>query len=116
MRGNLERARPFYEESLAVCEALGDKACASESLDGLACIAAARGEASRSGTLFGAAEAMRGALSEAVAFGHTPEEAAWREPHRAGARYLLGEAEWEAALAEGKAMGFKEAIESTPSG
>ncbi len=111
LQGDPDRARPFYEESLVVCEALGDTACASESLDGLACVAAARGEAARSGRLFGAAEAMRETLSEAVAFGHTPEEAAWREPHRASTRSRLGEGGWEEALAEGRTMGLKEAIE-----
>ena len=105
------RARTFYEESLAVSKELGDKACASESLDGLACVAGTEGEAMRAGRLFGAAEAMRETLSEAVAFGHTPEEIAWREPHRARARSLLGESEWETALAKGRAMGLNEAID-----
>jgi predicted ATPase/DNA-binding CsgD family transcriptional regulator len=109
--GEHDRARTFYEESLAVSKELGDKACASESLDGLACIAGHRGQAGRAAVLFGAAEAMRGALSEAVAFQHTPEEAAWREPSRAGARSGLGEAAWEEAIAEGRAMRLKEAIE-----
>ena len=111
LRGDHERARPFYEESLAVSKELGDRACASESLDGMACVASSSGDASRAGTLFGAAEAMREGLRDAVVFGHTPEEAAWREPHRAGARSVLGEARWGAALAGGKAMGLKEAID-----
>jgi predicted ATPase/DNA-binding SARP family transcriptional activator/DNA-binding CsgD family transcriptional regulator len=111
LRGDPEKASPFYEESLRVSKVLGDRACASESLDGLACVAAATGEAARAGRLFGAAEAMREVLSEAVVFGHTPEEAAWREPHRVRARSRVGEAKWEEALAEGRAMGFKEAID-----
>ena len=78
---------------------LGDRACASESLDGLACVAAAEGEAPRAARLFGAAEALRETLSEAVVFQHTPEEAAWREPSRARARSRLGEAAWEETLA-----------------
>jgi predicted ATPase/DNA-binding SARP family transcriptional activator/DNA-binding CsgD family transcriptional regulator len=111
LRGDHDRAKPFYEESLVVCEALGDRACASESLDGLACVAAARGEPLKAARLFGAAEALRETLSEAVAFQHTPEEAAWREPSRAGARSRLGEAAWEETLGKGRAMGLKEAIE-----
>jgi non-specific serine/threonine protein kinase len=106
-----ERARPFYEESLAVSKVLGDRACASESLDGLACSAGAAGEARRAGRLFGAAEAMRETLSDAVPFQLKPEEIAWREPHRLRARSLLGDEAWEVALAEGRAMGLKEAIE-----
>jgi predicted ATPase len=49
LQGDYDRARPLYEESLVVCKELSDGACASESLDGLACIAAARGEAPRAG-------------------------------------------------------------------
>ena len=111
LRGDHTRAKTFYEESLAVSKELGDKACASESLDGLACVAGAEGEAGRAARLFGAAEAMREILSEAVVFQHTPEEAAWREPSRARARSRLGEAAWEETLAEGRAMELREAVE-----
>jgi predicted ATPase/DNA-binding CsgD family transcriptional regulator len=111
LQGDHARATSFYEESLAVSKELGDKACASESLDGLACIAGDTGEPARAARLFGAAEAMRDTLSEAVVFQHTPEEAAWREPSRARARSRLGETAWEDKLSEGRAMGLKEAIE-----
>jgi predicted ATPase/DNA-binding CsgD family transcriptional regulator len=111
LQGDHDRARPFYRESLAVSKELGDKACASESLDGLACIAGAEGDAGRAARLFGAAEAMRETLSEAVAFQHTPEEVAWREPFLVRARSRLGEQAWEEALRRGRAMRLKEAIE-----
>jgi predicted ATPase/DNA-binding CsgD family transcriptional regulator len=111
LQGDHTRATSFYEESLAISKELGDKACASESLDGLACIAGATGEPARAARLFGAAEAMRDTLSEAVAFQHTSEEAAWREPSRARARSRLGETAWVDTLSEGRAMGLKEAIE-----
>jgi predicted ATPase/DNA-binding CsgD family transcriptional regulator len=109
--GDHQRARPFYEESLAVSKELGDRACASESLDGLACVATAEGQARRAGHLFGAAEALRETLSEAVPFQLKPEEIAWREPHRLRAGSLLGQGAWEETLAEGQAMGLREAIE-----
>jgi DNA-binding NarL/FixJ family response regulator len=54
---------------------------------------------------------MRETIREAVAFGHTPEEAAWREPSRTSTRSRLGEEAWEEALSEGRSMGLKEAIE-----
>jgi non-specific serine/threonine protein kinase len=111
LRGDLGRAKAFYRESLAVSKELGDEACASESLDGLACVAGAEGEAGRSARLFGAAEALRGTLSEVVAFQHTPEEASWRAPSRTSARSRLGQEAWEETLAQGRAMGMKEAIE-----
>ena len=91
LQGDHDRASTFYRESLAVSKELGDKACASESLDGLACIAGAEGDAGRAARHFGAAEAMRETLSEAVAFQHTPEEVAWREPSLVRARSRLGE-------------------------
>ena len=50
-------------------------------------------------------------MREAVAFEHTPQEDAWREPYRATTRSLLGEAAWEEALEQGRAMGLEQAIE-----
>ena len=107
LQGDHERARTFYEESLMVSKELGDKMIARDSLEGLACISAARGEALRAGKLFGAAQALQETLREAVAYRHSPEEVAWREPYRATTRSRLG----EAVLAQGRAMGLDEAIE-----
>lgn len=104
MQGDHERAKSHYEESLVVFRVLGDKMIASKSLDGLACIAGADGEARRAARLFGASEAMRVTLREAVAFQHSPEEEAWREPYRTTTRSRLGELAWEEALAQGRAM------------
>jgi predicted ATPase/DNA-binding SARP family transcriptional activator len=104
-----ERARAYYEESLLVCRELGHKKIASDSLEGLACISGAQGEALRAGRLFGAAQALH--VREAVAFEHTPQEDAWREPYLKAARSELGEAAWERALAQGRTMGLEEAIE-----
>jgi len=106
LRGDYERAKVLYEESLVLCAELGEKVSASESLEGMACLSAAEGEAERAAKLFGAAEALR----EAVAYRHTPEEDALREPYLATARSRLGEAAWEEALAQGHAMGLGEAI------
>jgi predicted ATPase/DNA-binding CsgD family transcriptional regulator len=110
LQGNYERARPFYEESLAVSKELGDKMPARDSLEGMACISGARGEALRAGRLFGAVQALSETLWEAEAFQLGPEEVAWREPYRATARSQLGEAAWEEALAQGRAMGMDQAI------
>jgi DNA-binding NarL/FixJ family response regulator len=80
---------------------------ASESLEGLACISGAGGEAERAARLFGAAERLR----EAVGDKHTPEEAALQGPYLATARSQLDEVAWQAAWAEGRAMSMEEAIE-----
>jgi tetratricopeptide (TPR) repeat protein len=42
LQGDYDRARTSYQESLTLCKELGDKWVASESLDGMACIAAAK--------------------------------------------------------------------------
>ena len=63
----------------------------SESLEGLACSAAAQGEAERAAKLFGAAEALR----EAVGYQQAPRERALREPYLAAAYFRVGEADWE---------------------
>jgi DNA-binding CsgD family transcriptional regulator len=106
LEGDHERARTSYQESLILCKELGAKLTASESLDGMACISAAEGEAERAARLFGAAEA----LGEALGYHHMPEEAAWREPYIAAARSRLDEASWEEAWAEGRAMPMEQAI------
>jgi predicted ATPase/DNA-binding CsgD family transcriptional regulator len=111
LQGQHETARSYYEESLVLCKELGERMIASESLQGMACIAGAKGEALRAARLFGAAQALWETLREAVAFELTPEEEAWRQPYRATARSHVGEAAWAEALAQGRAMGLEQAIE-----
>ena len=111
LQGDYERASSHYEESLVVCKKLADRMIASESLQGLACVAGAGGEAERAARLFGAAEALREPVREAVGYRHSPEEDAWREPYLTTARSLLGDGEWEEALARGRAMDLQEAID-----
>jgi predicted ATPase/class 3 adenylate cyclase len=105
VRGDYERAHALHQESLELSRELGDKLVAAESLEGLAC-SAARGEEERAARLFGAAEAVR----EAVGYHQTPRESALREPFLGTVRSRLEEAKWEAALAEGRAMTFDDAV------
>ena len=107
LRGEHERARSYLEESLMLCKELGDRLTASDGLEGLACVYATEGASEQAGRLFGAALALR----EAISFQSTLEEDAWREPYVAEARSLLGEGSWEATLAQGRAMSMEEAIE-----
>ena len=106
MRGNLQQAEVLHRESLALSRQLGDKLVAAEALEGLACSASARGEAERVARLFGAAESLR----EAVGYRQEPREHALREPYLVAARPRLSEARWDAAWAEGRRLGFEEAI------
>jgi predicted ATPase/class 3 adenylate cyclase len=106
MRGDQQQAELLHRESLALSRQLGDKLVAAEALEGLACSASARGEAERVARLFGAAEALR----EAVGYRQEPREHALREPYLVAARSRLSEARWHAAWAEGRRLGFEEAI------
>jgi non-specific serine/threonine protein kinase len=106
LQGDHERARSYYEQSLVLCKELGDKMIASESLEGLACIAADRGETERAARLFGAGEGLR----EALGFHHVPFFEALREPYLAAARSRLEEEAWKAEWAEGRAMTLEEAV------
>ena len=104
--GDHERAEALHEESLVLCRELGDKLIGSESLEGLACAAGAKGEAERAARLFGAAEALR----EAVGYQQAPRERALREPYLAAARSRVDEAAWAAAWEEGRSMEFEDAV------
>jgi predicted ATPase/class 3 adenylate cyclase len=106
VRGNLQQAEVLHRESLALSRQLGDKLVAAEALEGLACSASARGEAERVARLFGAAEALR----EAVGYKQEPREHALREPYLVAARPRLSKARWNVAWAEGRRLGFEEAI------
>jgi len=106
MRGDLQEAEALHRESLALSRQLGDKLVAAEALEGLACSASVRGGAERVARLFGAAEALR----ETVGYRQEPRERALREPYLAVARPQLSEARWDAAWAEGRWLGFEEAI------
>jgi non-specific serine/threonine protein kinase len=106
MRGDRQEAEALHEESLALSLQLGDKLVAAEALEGLACSASASGEAERVARLFGAAEALR----EAVGYQQEPREQALREPYLVAARSRLAKPTWDAAQADGRRLGFDEAI------
>jgi tetratricopeptide (TPR) repeat protein len=105
-QGKRESAKTLHEESLVLCRELGDEMIATESLEGLACYAEAKGEPERATRLFGAAEALR----EAVGYQQTPRERALREPYLAAAQSRLERAPWTRAWEEGRSMSFEEAI------
>ena len=104
--GDHDRAEALHKESLVLCRELGDRYIASESLEGLACSAGARGEAGRAATLFGAAETLR----ELVGYQQVPRERALREPYLTAARSAIEEAAWEEAWRVGREMTFEEAV------
>jgi DNA-binding CsgD family transcriptional regulator len=104
VRGDHEQAKTLFRESLALTKALGDRGIATESLEGLACVAGVKGEAVRAARLFGAARA----LQETGGYQQSADQRALREPYLIAARSCLEDAVWEVAFAEGQAMTFEE--------
>jgi DNA-binding NarL/FixJ family response regulator len=116
LRGDPGRATTLYAESLELKRGLGDKpllvkltVALPETLDGLACVAVAKGETERAVRLFGATQALHEQVRDHLTLAR--EYAALREPYLAATRSQLSEEAWEAAFAEGRAMGFEEAME-----
>ena len=69
--------------------------------------AGTQGQAQRAARLWGAAEALR----EDIGVPLQPEDRKLLDPHLAAARSSLGEAAWQATLAEGRVMTPEQAIE-----
>ena len=116
LRGDPERATTLYAESLELKRELGEKpllvkltVALPETLDGLACVAVAKGETERAVRLFGATQALHEQVRDHLTLAR--EYAALRELYLAATRSQLSEEAWEAAFAEGRAMGFEEAVE-----
>jgi DNA-binding CsgD family transcriptional regulator len=89
---------------------MGDLANLSYFLEGLAVVAASRGEAGRSARLFGAAEGSMEEAGGPVYNYYMPDRALY-ERTQAAARSRLDDAAWTAAWAEGRAMSPEEAVE-----
>jgi len=105
--GDYERAMASFKEALARSQNVGNKPTFTNALEGMASLAGALGEATRAARLWGAAEALREATDIAL----PPGERTLHEPYLTAARTRGGEAEWEEALAEGRAMSLDEAAE-----
>jgi predicted ATPase/DNA-binding SARP family transcriptional activator/DNA-binding NarL/FixJ family response regulator len=109
LRGDPKRATTLFAESLELKREVGLMLDLPETLDGLACVAVAKGEAERAVRLFGATRALHEQVKDHLTLAR--EYATLREPYLAATRSQLGGEEWEAAFAEGRAMGFEEAVE-----
>ena len=100
-------AEGFLKEALALERELGYWASGAWELEGFAGLAGARGQEARAARLWGAAEALRANIGVPL----SPDARLLYERSVAAARTQLGEAEWEAAFAEGMAMSPEEAAE-----
>jgi predicted ATPase/DNA-binding SARP family transcriptional activator/DNA-binding CsgD family transcriptional regulator len=105
--GDHERAATSFEETLVMSRNAGRKPTVINTLEGMASLAGALGEAIRAARLWGAAEAARDATDIAL----PPGEWALHEPYLAAARSRLGEEAWKKALAEGREMTLEQAAE-----
>jgi DNA-binding CsgD family transcriptional regulator len=106
-RGERDAAHSLYEEALRDLKDVGDKWWIALCLEGMAGLAVAREQSARAARLFGAAWALRGTIG-------APRPPAFRSYHDrnlATARDRLGEAAFEEAFSEGRAMSAEQAIE-----
>jgi ATP/maltotriose-dependent transcriptional regulator MalT len=106
-RGDNERAAASFKEALSASQETGRMPTVINTLEGMASLAEAQGEAVRAARLWGAAEAAR----EDTGMALPPIERTLHEPYLAAARSRLRERQWEDALAEGRAMSLEEAVE-----
>jgi len=106
VQGDIERAAPLFAESLTLKHGLGNMQGIAASLDGLAEVAGAGGQARRAARLLGAPAALR------VAIKARPKQGPSAHYGRtvAGARAALGEETFVAAWAEGEAWPLEQAI------
>jgi len=108
LQGNIDEADKLLQEGFALIRPFGDKATFMYFLDFLAAVADKRRQPVRSARLWGAARHL-GEIT-----GDVPTKV-WirriQEPTIASVRVQLGEAAFEAACAEGRAMTIDEAIE-----
>lgn len=104
--GEYATGRAFLSESLAIRRELSDKPGIPVSLEAFAAFAAARGHAKCAVHLLGAASALR----DAIRHFRDPPHSADYDRTAAVARAQLGEAQFAAALAEGRAMTLDQVV------
>ena len=109
LRGDHDRAAPPFEESLLLQKDLKHKTTIYFGLGGMAGVAALRGQAARAAKLMGASEALRQEIGISV----TPEASPYYDYDRylAAAHAGLGEAAFDSAWSEGRAMSADRAVE-----
>ena len=100
------RAGVFFAESLPLCRR-GDLFVTFQCLEGLGCVASARGNYVRAARLFGAAELLRESLRSRRDRDYQLEIA----QHMNSAQAALGHTAFASAWAEGRAMTLEQAIE-----
>jgi predicted ATPase/class 3 adenylate cyclase len=110
--GDYAAAKAFWDENLTLSweRGEGQRHNLPGSLEGLAALAAARGESERAACLWGAAAALRETPNHRPPAGSVGVPAA-DEPRLAAVRAALGEEAFTAAWAEGRALSPQQAVE-----
>jgi predicted ATPase/DNA-binding CsgD family transcriptional regulator len=106
-QNDLNGARSMLEEALGLVRQVDDDQGIASVLEGFACVAARRNAPDRALRLVGAAECLR----EAKNAGKASEWSVDLEAAQAAAHEALGQAQAEAALAEGQALSLEQALE-----
>ena len=106
--GDYEQARGLFEEGLELSAEVGNEANVAYCLEGLAGVAGTQGRVARAARLWGAAEALLEAI-EVTAYIYASDRS--HQSRIPAARAQLGEAAFDEAWAEGKAMTPEEAVE-----
>jgi DNA-binding CsgD family transcriptional regulator len=108
LREDHKRLKALIEESLALLQKAGDRQHVAECLEKMMAMAAAQEKSERAALLWGAAEALRKKINAPL----PEDEHAILKPYLDRARDVLhDEGTWETALAKGREMTLKEAVE-----
>jgi tetratricopeptide (TPR) repeat protein len=106
------KAATYFMESLVLRQQVGEKSAVIESLEGMACAACVRGKCSLGVRLFGAAEALRGAIGTPLAATYAKQ----RDSFLAGARGSLGQDVFNHEWTQGSALSIDQAITEAMAG
>jgi non-specific serine/threonine protein kinase len=106
LENDLGRAADHYRESLSLSWNTGLNRIVQGHLEGLACVAGARGEAERAALLWGAAQI----LYEAKGIPRDPDFFAEADARISAVRLGMGEEAWEEAWRKGREMNLDEAV------
>jgi predicted ATPase/transcriptional regulator with XRE-family HTH domain len=108
--GDHELTARRLKEGVTVSEEIRDQSNMGYFVEGLAVVAGVQGEALRSARLFGVAEGLLRAV-EAPVYDYYEPNRSFYERIKANVRSRLGEATFERAVVEGRAMDFDQAVE-----
>ena len=104
---NYPSARTCLLEALEILRKVGDKRQMGDSLEAFSCLAAAEGKAMQAARLFGAAEALRGAINVPLPPADRPIFHHWMDV----ARTALGDEAFDTAFAQGRMLSPQEALD-----